>query len=64
MQISEKDLGILRRCVEGFEGDADLLIKELEKGRHLSELYDLRGTLEVNLEVALRVVRKLKGRYV
>lgn len=55
-----KNQQILLDCAKSAATDAEMLIEGLREGRSMAEMYDIRGTLRVNLEVALKKLSALE----
>lgn len=47
-------------CAKSAATDAEMLIEGLREGRSMAEMYDIRGALRVNLEVALKKLSALE----
>lgn len=55
-----KNQQILLDCTKSAAKDAEMLVEGLREGRSMTEMHDLRGTLRVNLEVALKKLKALE----
>jgi len=55
-----KNQQILLDCAKNAATDAEMFIEGLQEGQSIVQLYDIRGTLRVNLEVALKKLKELE----